>query len=625
MNPSAPQRDPVEQLAEEFADRLRRGEHPSLTEYAERHPELASAIRDLFPALVMMEQFGSVAGPLTGPSPEPVGTPEGPPRTLGDYRIIREVGRGGMGVVYEAVQESLGRHVALKVLPAGVRGAGPFRERFRREARAAARLHHTNVVPVFGVGEAGGTLFYAMQFIRGQGLDVVLAEVRRLRNRPSAVPDGPAPTESRPPSVAEGLLTGHFECGPPGAGPSAGPFPAAASLGLEASTASHSCLANQPEARYFREVARIGAQAGDALDYAHGQGILHRDVKPSNLLLDTQGILWVADFGLAKADDSEDLTGAGDIVGTLRYMAPERFRGISDARSDTYALGVTLYEMLTLRPAVNDTDRLKLIDRIAGERPAAPRTLDPRIPHDLETVVLKAMAKEPADRYQRASDFADDLRRFLADRPVHARRHSVAERFSRWCRRNPMVAALVASVLMLTLLLAVGSTVAAGLLRIERDKLRQSLGDLETAERGRSLQLFNAYIAQARAGRGSGRPGRRIDSLNALASAAQLASGLDLPAGRRLELRNETIACLPLLDVRIGSPIEPPTGFTYGLDLDAACEHVAASDSRGSICVYRAADGCEVARLGGFGQGGRFSYFSPDGRHLCVCDLVAGA
>ena len=425
------QREPLEQLAAEFADRLRKGERPSLSDYADRYPELAGEIRDLFPALALMERFGSVAGPMTKiPSVFNRGL-NGSPPVLGDYRILREVGRGGMGVVYEAEQVSLGRHVALKVLPAGARCAGPFRERFRREARAAARLHHTNIVPVYGVGEHDGTLFYAMQFIPGQGLNVVLQEVRRLRSSPTNGPSSETFTAAKTPQASPD------------------------SVSVERSDPAHqhppSILSAHAHGRYYREVARLGAQAADALHYAHQQGVLHRDVKPSNLLLDPQGMLWMADFGLAKADDSDDLTGTGDIVGTLRYMAPERFRGKADARGDVYALGATLYELLTLRPAFDAADRLELIDCITRQSPPRPRALDPRIPQDLETIVLKALAPEPSGRYATAGELADDLRRFVEDRPILARRSAAWERFWRWCRRNPAAAALTGAVAALIL------------------------------------------------------------------------------------------------------------------------------------------------------------------------------
>src|SRR5205823_845309 len=202
----------------------------------------------------------------------------------------------------------------------------------------------------------------------------------------------------------------------------------------------HSELGDQSAIAYARSVARVGVQVAEALAYSHQQGILHRDIKPANLLLDAQGTVWVSDFGLVKEQGTEELTTQGDFVGTLRYMAPERFQGRSDPRSDVYGLGLTLYEMLTLRPAFAASDRARLVERVQQEEPPRPRKLDPNIPHDLETIVLKAIAKEPARRYPTAATMAEDLRRFLADRPVEARRVATWERVWRWVRRNPGLA-----------------------------------------------------------------------------------------------------------------------------------------------------------------------------------------
>jgi WD40 repeat protein/serine/threonine protein kinase len=387
--------------------------------------------------------------PSAGPTVayQPPAAPLAAPRVerLGEYRILRELGRGGMGVVYEAVQESLGRHVALKVLPAAALLSPMYLERFQREAKAAARLHHTNIVPVFGVGEVGGVHFYAMQFIRGEGLDKVLADVRKLRQQPSVTP--PATVASRE-GLAPSLLTGRFSVSAPDA-------PTDPSGRAKAPRSGDST--GGPEAAYYRGVARLGVQVAEALAYAHRQGVLHRDVKPSNLLLDAQGTVWVTDFGLAKAEGAEELTQTGDILGTIRFMAPERFEGKSLPESDVYALGATLYELLTLRPAFADTSRPRLIERVLREPPVAPRKIDPHIPRDLETVVLKCLAKRPEERYRGAEALAEELRRFLADRPILARRATAPERAWRWCRRNPVVASLMALV---ALTLVAGATVS---------------------------------------------------------------------------------------------------------------------------------------------------------------------
>ena len=182
------------------------------------------------------------------------------------------------------------------------------------------------------------------------------------------------------------------------------------------------------------------------MSHAHGQGVLHRDIKPSNLLIDQQGTVWVVDFGLAKPDGGDDLSATRDVVGTIRYMAPERFDGRSDRRGDVYSLGVTLYELLTLRPAFAAADQARLVREVMESSPPPPRTIDRRVPRDLETIVLKAMAKEPSARYATAGALAEDLRRFLEDRTILARRSTAIERSWRWCRRNPAVAALLTSV-----------------------------------------------------------------------------------------------------------------------------------------------------------------------------------
>ena len=190
----------------------------------------------------------------------------------------------------------------------------------------------------------------------------------------------------------------------------------------------------------------MGLQVAEALAHAHGQGVLHRDIKPSNLLLDAQGCVWVTDFGLAKQAGC-DVTTSGDVVGTLRYMAPERFKGLSDASSDIYGLGITLYELLTTEPAFTATDRAQLVHDIVHSDPLPLRKLERRLPRDLETIVLKAMAKRPADRYATAAEMATDLRRFLDDKPIGARRQSASERLWRWCVRRPALASLAAALL----------------------------------------------------------------------------------------------------------------------------------------------------------------------------------
>jgi eukaryotic-like serine/threonine-protein kinase len=434
--------DPVERLVDEFLERHRRGERPSLSEYTGKYPELAERIHTLFPAMLVMEELGS-QGQARNPPEGQARTGAPMPQMLGDYRLLRAIGSGGMGVVYEAIQESLGRHVALKTLPFHGLSNTTRLERFRREARAAARLHHAHIVPVYGIGQHEGLHYYTMQFIPGHGLDVVLREVKRLRGEPAAeaVADQPLST-----SLALGLRSGRLPINEEAIDGSTAGVPAPQRASDPAPSGDRSELSTQSEAVYLRSVARIGIDVAEALEYAHNQGILHRDIKPSNLLLDAEGHVWIADFGLAKAQDSGELTRTGDIVGTLRYMAPERFDGWSDPRSDVYALGATLYELLTLHPAFEESDRVKLVDRVLHQNSAPLRQLDRRIPRDLETIVRKAMAKEPGRRYATAGQLAEDLRRFVAGRPILARRSSWLERSWRWSKRNPMLAGAIGTV-----------------------------------------------------------------------------------------------------------------------------------------------------------------------------------
>ncbi|WP_145279289.1 serine/threonine-protein kinase [Tautonia plasticadhaerens] len=484
-------------LAEEFLDRYRRGERPPLREYIERHPELAAEIREVFPAVALMEKVAiaddSLAGDPTGDAPARAA--EAPER-LGDYRVLREVGRGGMGVVYEAEQESLGRRVALKVLASPTQADPQQVLRFRREARSAAKLHHTNIVPVFGVGEEAGRQYYVMQFITGLGLDEVLDELKRLRSRGAgAEPAGAGPPTRAGKSAAEvarSLLTGSPDpagvtatasgaagrtaASPEAAGGGGGSSSVTLPGEADLSTAAESAR------RYARSVARIGEQVAEALDYAHAQGTLHRDIKPSNLLLDARGGVWVTDFGLAKAAGDDDLTHTGDLVGTPRYMAPERFAGRCDARADVYALGLTLYELLALRPAFPGADRHDLIRRITQEGPPRLRRLDPAVPRDLATIVHKAIERDPAHRYAAAGSMAEDLRRFLEGRPIRARRVPAPERLARWARRNPWLAGMAAAVLVL--LVAIDVVAFALTRRVQAEARRAE----ETARREVSLR-----------------------------------------------------------------------------------------------------------------------------------------
>ncbi len=293
------------------------------------------------------------------------------------------------------------------------------------------------------------------------------------------------------------------------------------------------------EAHYHRSVARLGAQVAEALAHAHQHGVLHRDIKPANLLLDLEGTIWVTDFGLAKSEQSDELTSPGDVVGTVRYMAPERFRGQADPRSDIYGVGVTLYEMLALRPAFGGVHRVQVIHSILHTDPEPLREQEPRVPRDLETIVLKAIAKDPSDRFVDALELAAELRRYLDGRPIHSRRLSAPERVWRWSRRNRALACLTLLAMALSSILVIGFAAAAWEFREQRDAVRTAQGKTEaslgralSAEREGRAELGRSLLRQARALRYSGQPGRRFGALEALADAARIAHEVGAPAAR---------------------------------------------------------------------------------------------
>lgn len=649
----------LDALAEEFIARHRSGERPSITEYTVRRPDLAESIRDLFPTLLMIENARPNDGCESAGRSDALNLVGGNvPVQLGDYRILREIGRGGMGIVYEAEQEALGRHVALKVLPKHAMLNPHQLDRFHHEARAAARLHHTNIVPVFGVGNHAGLHYHVMQFIQGLGLDEVLVEVVRLRDQkkntslfsrhnvshPASPASGagfvspdalipPAPSAAR---VAEALVSGQFTCASDGSVTADAKLASSivSATGENVSTARQASrssssgihLPGQNEHQsesggaYWNSIARIGAQVADALAYANTQGVLHRDIKPSNLLLDTTGTVWVTDFGLAKTSDSEDLTHTGDIVGTLRYMAPERFCGSSDIQCDIYSLGITLYELLTLRHPFSELDRHKLVRQIAQEEPPRPRSIERTLPRDLETIVLKAIAKQPSDRYQNAESLAADLRRFIEDRPIHARRIGSVEWFWRWCRRNPLVAGLASTVVMLATVLFVGATIMH-LVRGERDSALSNLNsaiDAEKAAKQHQLRAEQAegevkirsHLAQAAALRHAGQAGRRAKSLDEIQKAMELSPAPAL----RSALRNEAIACLALVDLQTIDV--PQAAYEPRIAFDRTYKLFATVDNQGKIHVRNVDEEHDLREFPGHGQVDIGLSFSPQGQYL---------
>jgi hypothetical protein len=398
------------------------------------NPELAEPLRMHVPSLRFLRSVAVT--PET--QRDSVHTYEASPnRVLGDFRLGREIGRGGMGIVYEAHQTSLDRRVALKVLPFAAVLDQRQITRFHREAQAAGQLQHPNIVPVYSVGCERGVHFYSMQFIDGQSLDVVIDELRPA--------DQPPENDGKPSPVRESETIHRFS--------------------TEGSIKNRS---------FVRAIVELGIQAADALQHAHDCGVIHRDIKPSNLMIDRHGHLWVTDFGLAHIQSGADLTLSGGLLGTLRYMSPEQASGtmVVDQRTDVYSLGVTLYELLTLQTAITGENRQQILNRIERDEPTSSRKLNPAISVDLETILLKATAKAREQRYATANDLRDDLQRFLEGLPTLARRPTLADRLAKWALRHKL---LVISGVALLIMALLGLSVTSLLIAREKSRTDQAL------------------------------------------------------------------------------------------------------------------------------------------------------
>jgi eukaryotic-like serine/threonine-protein kinase len=398
-------------VLDEYMAALRAGRAPDRSAILALHPDLAESLAASFRALDFVHAAGSTLEPPEAPPAGEEAAVAG--RVLGDYRLLREIGRGGMAVVYEAEQISLGRHVALKVLPFAAVLDPKHLQRFKNEAQAAAHLNHPHIVPVHAVGCERGVHYYAMQYVEGQSLAVAIREMK-------------------------------------GGGPGEGPRTPISSHG------------SNRQSGYIRMAAALGVQAAEALDHAHQLGIVHRDVKPGNLLVDLAGTLWITDFGLSQSRKDVGLTITGELLGTIRYMSPEQAlakRAPIDHRTDVYSLGATLYELFTLEPAFPGDDPHLVIQDITFREPVRPRRLNPALPRDVETVLLKAMSKDPAGRYATAQEMADDLERFLENRPVEAKRPGLLRRVAKWARRHRGIVGVAAAMLLLAVVgLATGAT-----------------------------------------------------------------------------------------------------------------------------------------------------------------------
>jgi serine/threonine protein kinase/tetratricopeptide (TPR) repeat protein len=452
---------------------------------------------------------------------------------LGDFRILREVGRGGMGVVYEAVQLSLGRRVALKVLPFASTLDAKQLQRFKNEAQAAAQLHHTNIVPVHATGCERGVHYYAMQFIEGRTVADLIRELRQLaglenrRSRlesdefsgagfpPSSAASG-GPRKETPAEAQAGQLdylltspdtpTGDWSektkdrKSEPKETP---PTLRNRDSGAETlSSHSSSAVLHSRTSPFFLAVANLAIQAAEALEHAHQLGVVHRDIKPANLIIESldsigpkgEGArLWITDFGVAHCRSQAGLTMSGDLVGTLRYMSPEQAlakRALVDHRTDIYSLGATLYELLTLEPVYPGTDQQELLRQIAFEEPRPLRGINKSIPTELETIVLKSMGKSPEERYGTAQELAEDVRRYLQHEPILAKKPTWIQRANKWARRHPTV---VRSAVVVLVLITAGSLLSTWL--IWQEKKRTGLAR-DRAESNEKLAIEQQHRAE---------------------------------------------------------------------------------------------------------------------------------
>lgn len=418
---------------------------------------------------------------------------------LPDYEIVREIGRGGMGIVFEARQLKLNRLVALKVLPALLGAVRPDAiARFRREAELAASLKHSNIIAVHDFGEVDGTLFYAMELIEGRTLREVLREIDETGGIDVVVGDEP-PTE---------------------AGDSTARRTSASTTRIGSSA--------RADRTYFRMVATWIADVADALHYAHERGVIHRDIKPSNLLLSRDGRIMVSDFGLARGGSTETVTAPRALLGTCRYMSPEQVdttRGPIGRGVDVYAQGATLYEMLALRPLFGAGDDRDVLHQVLHGEPTPPRRFVRQVPRELETICLKAIEKKPGDRFETALEFAEDLRRWLLDVPIHAKRPSAAARTMRFIRRRKVPVALATAVLL--------AITATGVMYAEYHSSQRQAQAAQAAADSRGLELI---VNDARALLYDGRFAAAMEKVEA--GLAQVPDHLELQRLRAKVLRH---------------------------------------------------------------------------------------
>jgi WD40 repeat protein len=546
----------LEEVLAEYLQAVDAGEPPDRLEFIAAHPMFARELEEFFEDRALFEQAARPWTPLaersSGDEVPTMGgnTALAAPGTrlayFGDYQLLEEIARGGMGVVYKARQISLNRIVAVKMILAGQFASAGDVQRFRIEAENAANLDHPNIVPIYEVGRFKGQHYFSMKLIEGGRL---AQQIPRF-------------------------------------------------------TKDH------------RAAARLVACVARAVGYAHQRGILHRDLKPGNILLDAAGNPQVTDFGLARRLERDgDLTLSGAILGTPSYMAPEQahsHKGLT-TRADVYSVGAILYELLTGQPPFRADTAVETLRQVREQEPARPSSFNTRIDRDLETICLKCLQKDPAHRYLSAEAMAVDLERWLRGEPIGARPVNPIERLRRWARRNRAIASLAASLATVLIVVAIGSSIAAGVFLRQRNDAQKTTAEKILAESDARSRFVSSALVQARGALSSSAPGRRLDSLEALAAAAQLRPST--------ALRSLAVACMGLSDFR---KVREWRGHDPAIDFNHACTAYADCDSQGRVLLYRvptpgAEPGPPIARLAGRAWN-RHAIFSPDDRLVAVSD-----
>lgn len=551
---------PVSLILDECRIQQRYAELPNASAYQQRFPDVPGLPEAL-------RQFNEK--PAAGMPPMPTVSDNSP---LADYELVREIARGGMGVVYEARQKSLRRTVAIKMILAGQLASDEAVRRFYAEAQAAAGLSHPHIVPVFEVGQDAGRHFFSMGYVDGQSLSARVAK------------DGPlAPAEA----------------------------------------------------------ARLVETISQAVDYAHQQGVVHRDLKPQNVLLTKDGRPLVTDFGLAKQmGELDGLTVSGQLVGTPSFMSPEQAQGRIEEvgpLSDVYALGAVLYHLLTGRPPFHTASMLETLKQVIERDPLSPRSLNPEVNKDLETICLKCLQKDASKRYASAQQLADDLRRFIEGRDILARPISHVEKAWRWCRRRPSTAALITMTAIVLLIGVPGIlwyqgqvTAMQALARVHESERTIAEERAAAAQQMADAQEYHATVNAVRQDITRGRPGWTQQSLTRLSHAA----GLNTPVRSPIELRTEATRCLLGIDVLPGLKVADgihagQVTFSQDGKLLAVGELKVQAMVACRVLVFDAASGEALHKLSFFGlplfhkgkfvqDGCRELVFSPDGRWLVV-------